>query len=80
MPARLGDEGSTALEDAGALLMNADPFEEGVVAATDGMPASANPYPGDTSESASWNRGYHSVMDLREDSEQVTDAGQSQPR
>lgn len=45
------------------------PFEEGIAAATDGMPASANPYPHDTTENASWNRGYHSVMDLREDAD-----------
>jgi hypothetical protein len=53
--------------------MDADPFEEGVGAATDGMPASANPYPGDSSESESWNQGYHSVVDLRDDADPPVD-------
>jgi len=60
--------------------MDADPFEEGVIAATDGMPASANPYPGDSSESVSWERGYHSVMDMREDADQPASGDRSQER
>jgi hypothetical protein len=57
--------------------MDADPFEEGVVAATDGMPASANPYPDGTSEGESWNQGYHSVVDLRNDADQSVDTDRS---
>jgi hypothetical protein len=57
--------------------MDTDPFAEGVVAATDGMPASANPYPVDTAESESWNQGYHSVVDLRDDTDQSIDADQN---
>jgi hypothetical protein len=49
--------------------MSKNPFEEGVDAATDGFPASDNPYPADAAENASWNDGYHSVVDQDEDSE-----------
>jgi hypothetical protein len=49
--------------------MSKNPFEEGVDAATDGVPASDNPYPAGTAENASWNDGYHSVVDQDEDSE-----------
>jgi hypothetical protein len=52
----------------GDLLMNKTPFEEGVAAATDGSPSSANPYPAGSKESASWNDGYHSLVDHDEDS------------
>ena len=56
--------------------MSKTPFEEGVDAATDGGPSSANPYPAGSGENASWNKGYHSVVDQDEDSELPTDPDQ----
>jgi hypothetical protein len=60
--------------------MDAGPFEEGIIAATDGMPASANPYSDGTSESVNWNRGYHSVMDMPEDADQLDGGSHNQVR
>jgi hypothetical protein len=53
--------------------MDAKPFDQGVAAATDGLPASENPYAEGTSANASWNEGYHSVIDQREDIEGTDD-------
>jgi hypothetical protein len=53
--------------------MDPSPFEQGLAAAADGLPASANPHPEGTSAHASWNEGYHSLIDERDDIEE-TDA------
>jgi hypothetical protein len=51
--------------------METGPFEQGVAAATDGMPASANPFAEGTEAHASWQEGYHSLIDQREDHEPI---------
>jgi len=57
--------------------MDASPYEQGVAAATDGLPASANPYPEGTEANASWDEGYHSLIDHPEDIETDEDAEQA---
>lgn len=47
--------------------MDAKPFDQGVAAATDGLPASANPHAEGSSAHASWNDGYHSVIGQSDD-------------
>ncbi len=47
--------------------MNQTAFERGIAAAADGLPASANPYPEGAEDHASWDQGYHSVIDHPED-------------
>ena len=43
------------------------PFDQSVVAATDGLPASANPFPERADGNASWVKGYHSIADQRDE-------------
>ena len=38
-----------------------DPFEQGKQAATDGIPAEANPYPAGTGDFALWKNGHELV-------------------
>ncbi len=57
--------------------MDISPFDQGVAAATDGLPASANPFPEGTRANASWNEGYHSIIDQREDNDKTDDADQT---
>ena len=57
--------------------MDISPFDQGVAAATDGLPASANPFPEGTRENASWDEGYHSIIDQREDNDEGDDADQT---
>jgi hypothetical protein len=47
--------------------MDNSPFDQGVVAATDGLPASANPFPEGSDANASWVKGYHSIADQRDE-------------
>jgi len=49
--------------------MEFSPFEQGLAAATDGLPASVNPYAEGTTENAAWSEGYHSILDDRDDIE-----------
>ena len=53
--------------------MDTKPFEQGVEAATDGLPASANPYAEGTRANTDWENGYHSLIDHREDTETADD-------
>ena len=48
-----------------------------MAAATDGLPASANPFTEGTSAHASWNQGYHSLIDERDDIEEADGADQA---
>ena len=57
--------------------MDAKPFDQGVAAAADGLPASANPYPEGTSDNASWNDGYHSVIGQSDDVGGADDPGRA---
>lgn len=51
--------------------MDTNPFDQGVGAATDGLTASANPFPEGTEAHASWQKGYHSVVDQPENLEPI---------
>ena len=51
--------------------MNANPFEQGYIAATDGLPASANPYAVGTAENARWNEGYHALTDQPDQADEL---------
>jgi hypothetical protein len=57
--------------------MDPSPFEQGVTAATDGLPASANPYPEGTEANAGWYDGYHSLIDHPDDLDTEEDAGKA---
>ncbi len=57
--------------------MDPRPFEQGVTAASDGLPASANPYPEGTDAKASWDEGYHSLIDHPDDLDTEEDAGKA---
>jgi hypothetical protein len=61
------------LIESGAFLMDSSAFDQGVAAATDGLPASANPYADGTAEHEHWIDGYHSVVDHPEDIEERGD-------
>jgi len=52
-----------------------DPFEEGKVAAQQGKPASANPYPPDSDDHEDWAEGYDYVSgsDDDDDDEPIDD-------
>ncbi len=64
-----------------------DPFEEGKVAAQQGKPASANPYPPDSDDHEDWAEGYDYVsgsdddddMDDEEDGEPLDDDEGDEP-
>ena len=51
--------------------MDTSPFDQGVAAATDGLAASANPFPEGTQAHVSWREGYHSIIDQPEDLEPI---------
>ena len=51
--------------------MNANPFEQGYTAATDGLPASANPYAVGTAENARWLDGYHALTDQPDNADEI---------
>ena len=57
--------------------MDTSPFDQGVAASTDGLPASANPFPEGTEANASWDKGYHWVTDEREDAALTDDGDES---
>jgi len=52
----------------------ADPMEEGKLAAANGEPVSANPYPEDTENHEAWDEGWHYVHEVDEDGEVRDDA------
>lgn len=55
--------------------MDPKPFDQGVTAASDGLPAAANPYPEGTAARASWDEGYHSMIDHPDDLDTEEDTG-----
>jgi hypothetical protein len=55
--------------------MDPRPFDQGVTAASDGLPASANPYPEGTAARASWDEGYHSLIDHPDSLDTEEDTG-----
>ncbi len=54
--------------------MTSDPFEEGKLAASQGEPASSNPYPEDSEDHALWAEGYEYFIGSNEDGEPKDDA------
>ena len=57
--------------------MDPKPFEQGVTAATNGLAASANPYAEGTDAKASWDEGYHSLVDHPDDLDLEEDTGKA---
>jgi len=53
---------------------SSDPFEEGKLAASQGKPASSNPYPEDSEEHVLWAEGYDYNAGSDEDGELQDDA------
>jgi hypothetical protein len=51
-----------------------DPFEEGKLAASQGEPASSNPYPKDSGERDLWEEGYEYVAESDDEGEPKGDA------
>jgi hypothetical protein len=50
-----------------------DPFEEGKLAASQGKPASANPYPPDSDDHEDWAEGHDYVSGSDDDDELMDD-------
>jgi hypothetical protein len=56
-----------------SMATESDPFEEGKLAAQQGKPASANPYPPDSDDHEDWSEGYDYVSGSDEDDELTDD-------